>query len=139
MTTPWDWVVTAWREDVLISETVHRGDSSKDLEISILAKRDDLTAINVRRWAMGDPSPLSDWERHQPRTRRRRARITDDVLKGVAEVYRSAWKSSESPTVAVSEHFHISHSSAARRVGQARERGFLGKSDGTRGGEDPFS
>lgn len=68
-------------------------------------------------------------------TRRRRKRLTDETLQLVAEVYRDAHNSGEPPTSAVAEHFHKSHSTAARWVQQARERSFLGKANGTRGGE----
>jgi hypothetical protein len=67
--------------------------------------------------------------------RRTRARVTDTTLKDVARVYRRAWESGEAPTRAVEKHFYKSHSTAARWVGMARERGFLGKADGRRGGE----
>lgn len=57
--------------------------------------------------------------------RRRRDRVTDDVLREVAEVYRDAQAAGEPPTIAVKEHFYKSHSSAARWVGRARQGGFL--------------
>jgi hypothetical protein len=67
--------------------------------------------------------------------RRTRTRITDSKLQEVAEVYRLAWEAGEPPTRAVAKYFSKSHSTAARWVGLAREQGFLGKSNGRRGGE----
>ena len=66
---------------------------------------------------------------------RRRNRVTDSLLVEVAEVYRKAWQAGDGPTRAVAEHFHTSHSSAARWVGLARKAGHLGAADGSRGGE----
>lgn len=68
-------------------------------------------------------------------TTRRRDRITDALLREVAEVYRNAWAEGENPTSAVAAHFFKSHSTAARWVGLARKAGYLGPSDGSRGGE----
>lgn len=67
--------------------------------------------------------------------RRTRTRVTQSVLQEVAEVYRRAWESGKPPTLAVREHFHKSQSTAARWVGMARAQGYLGKANGTRGGE----
>jgi hypothetical protein len=72
---------------------------------------------------------------HGMPVRRTRTRVTDSTLQQVAEVYRRAWGAGEPPTLAVANHFYKSHSTAARWVGLARERGYLGKANGTRGGE----
>lgn len=65
----------------------------------------------------------------------RRDRVTIPVLEEAATVYREAWRDGQNPTQAVASHFHKSHSTAARWVGQARKLGLLGPSDGSRGGE----
>jgi hypothetical protein len=66
---------------------------------------------------------------------RRRDRVTDALLRAVADVYREAWTNGEPPTKAVATHFYKSHSTAARWVHLAREAGHLGPADGSRGGE----
>jgi|SRR5665647_1061483 len=66
---------------------------------------------------------------------RRRDRVTDDLLREVADVYRKAWAAGDPPTQAVASHFYKSHSTAARWVGLARKAGYLGPADGSRGGE----
>jgi hypothetical protein len=53
----------------------------------------------------------------------------------VAEVYRAAHGAGEFPTVAVSGHFEVSHSTAARWVVEARRAGHLGRARGSRSGE----
>jgi hypothetical protein len=66
----------------------------------------------------------------------RRNRITAEHLANVASVYREAWEAGEHPTKAVESHFGVSHSTAARWVGQARRAGHLGRpAEGSRGGE----
>ncbi|NEN07610.1 hypothetical protein G3T36_17270 [Diaminobutyricibacter tongyongensis] len=66
---------------------------------------------------------------------RRRDRVTDALLKEVAEVYRQAWADGENPTQEVAKHFFKSHSTAARWVGMSRKKGYLGPADGPKGGE----
>lgn len=68
-------------------------------------------------------------------TRRARNRVTDALLAEVVKVYRDAWDSGGPPTKAVAEYFDRPHSTAARWVGEARRRGMLAPSDGSRGGE----
>lgn len=68
-------------------------------------------------------------------SKRHRQRVTDTLLKEISRVYRESWSSGGAPTTAVSEHFHRSHSTAARYVMLARQAGHLGLSDGSRGGE----
>jgi len=94
-------------------------------------------AADQAQEAGGTPEDIGRAIRSARRTpvRRTRTRLTDSMLKDVARVYRSAWESGEAPTWAVAKHFHKSHSTAARWVGLARERGYLGKADSTRGGE----
>lgn len=53
---------------------------------------------------------------------RRRRRITSDHLQLVARVYNGA---DDKPTQAVQRHFAVSHSTAAKWVGKAREEGLL--------------
>jgi hypothetical protein len=87
--------------------------------------------------AGGTPEEVGEAIRlaHSMPVRRTRRQVTDRMLREVAEVYRLAWEAGKPPTVAVADHFNKSRSTAARWVGFAREQGFLGKSDGTRGGE----
>lgn len=61
-----------------------------------------------------------------PPTRRRV--LDDDHFRQVAKVYRNVLESSltPDPTRQVAKHFHVSHSNAAKYVGEARKRGFLG-------------
>jgi hypothetical protein len=67
---------------------------------------------------------------------RRRNRVTAEHLVEVARVYREAWEVGEHPTIAVQNHFEVSHSTAARWVGKARRAGHLGRpAEGARGGE----
>lgn len=67
---------------------------------------------------------------------RRRNAVTDDHLRSVAVVYRRAMDGGAAPTLAVAMAFEGSHSSAARWVGMARAKGFLGPTvPGRRGGE----
>lgn len=65
----------------------------------------------------------------------RRRRMTRSLLREVAEVYRKAYAEGEAPTQAVSEHFKVSHRTAARWVAEARKAGELGPATGTRPGE----
>jgi len=94
-------------------------------------------AADQAQEAGGTPEDIGRAIRSARRTpvRRTRTRLTDSMLKDVARVYRSAWEPGEAPTWAVAKHFHKSHSTAGRWVGLARERGYLGKADSTRGGE----
>jgi hypothetical protein len=76
---------------------------------------------------------------HRTPIARRRDRITSEHLAEVARVYREAWEAGEHPTIAVQDHFGVSHSTAARWVGQARRANppHLGRpAEGSRGGED---
>ena len=98
------------------------------------------------RLALGAASDLPKEERGEaiiragqtPLTPRRRNRVTSEHLAEVARVYREAWEAGEHPTMAVRDHFGVSHSTAARWVGQARQKGKLRPpAEGSRGGEMP--
>jgi hypothetical protein len=65
----------------------------------------------------------------------RRNRVTAEHLAKVTEVYRQAWQDGEPPTMAVTQHFNVSHSTAARWVSAARKAKVLGPADSSRGGE----
>lgn len=65
----------------------------------------------------------------------RRRSTTPALLKETAEMYRKAVAEGHPPTVAVAEHFTVSHRTAARWVSQARREGHLGPAQGTRAGE----
>jgi hypothetical protein len=67
-------------------------------------------------------------------TRRPRRRVTDELLATVARVYRDRVDEG-APTRAVAEEFTVSHSTAARYVAQARERGLLGRTTAGLAGE----
>lgn len=66
----------------------------------------------------------------------RRRVVTPALLREVASTYREALGQGEPPTAAVAQHFSVSHSTAARYVGQARKAGELGHARGTRPGEE---
>jgi hypothetical protein len=68
------------------------------------------------------------------RPQRRRA-VTGELLRQVAAVYRKAVTDGEPPTTTVAGHFGVSHSTAARWVGQARKAGALGPAAGPTAGE----
>lgn len=81
------------------------------------------------------PERTSDAAHTPARSPRRRRTTTPALLKEAAEVYRSAHEQGHPPTVAVAEHFNLSHRSAARWVSQARDAGYLGLAKGTKPGE----
>ena len=56
--------------------------------------------------------------------RRGRALLADD-LREVADVYRHAWFEGRHVTQAVADHFRIAPSTAAKRIGAARNAGLL--------------
>jgi hypothetical protein len=70
----------------------------------------------------------------QPPSRRKASRepITDDVLRRVAEIYRTA---GSAPTQAVADELHVSRSHAGRLVAQARAAGHLGSTTPGKAGE----
>ena len=65
----------------------------------------------------------------------KRERISQDLLRDVARVYREAHAEGRRPTQAVATHFDKPRSTAGRWVGLARQAGFLGPADGPRAGE----
>jgi len=74
------------------------------------------------------------WRRLAPR---RTHRVDDALLSEVATIYRENLGSG-APTEAVREKKSVSHSTAARWVGLARKRGFLGQAMGSgAAGEQP--
>lgn len=67
---------------------------------------------------------------------RRGLPLTDDELREVADIYREAVaRGDRSPTRAVGEAKHAARSTAARWVGKARKKGFLGPAMPGRAGE----
>jgi hypothetical protein len=68
---------------------------------------------------------------------RRRRFVTRDLLREVAQTYRRAVERGQPPTQAVQEHFSVSHSTAARWVGEARRLKELGPARKGASGEDP--
>ncbi len=56
---------------------------------------------------------------------------TDEALRWVAHLYRLALVTQEKPTKAVEEALQLPRSTAGRWVSLARERGFLGASEGS--------
>jgi hypothetical protein len=63
----------------------------------------------------------------------RKVKITDALLREVADIYRA--NVSDKPTEAVAEHFDKGHRTAALYVKRARERGFLGPAIKGKAGE----
>lgn len=86
-------------------------------------KRDVEAGDNTTAWG-GRParSPLSG----------RGRRTSDDVLRQVAGIYRSARRA---PTQAVADTLHVSRSHAGKLVGQARAAGHLGGTSQGKAGE----
>lgn len=66
---------------------------------------------------------------------RRRNSVTDDHLREVADTYRRALAAGAPPTKEVAERMGASHSTAARWVKMARDKGFLGATSPGRSGE----
>lgn len=71
-----------------------------------------------------------------PARKRRRNAVTDQHLRDVVAIYRAAREQGDAPTMAVAEQLDASHSTAARWVGMARHRGFLGPAVPGRAGGD---
>ncbi len=63
----------------------------------------------------------------------RKTKITDELLREVADVYRA--NVDDKPTTRVAEHFSREHRTAALYVKRARERGFLGAAAVGKAGE----
>jgi hypothetical protein len=56
---------------------------------------------------------------------RRRSQRTDEDLRLVAKVYRSAWSAGKPVTSAVAQAMHVAENTAPKLIAQARRRGFL--------------
>jgi len=91
------------------------------------------------RWLPPEPPPEGQTTKQravlQVRSMRRQGRRTPDdtLLQEVAEVYRR--NLGNNPTESVAEHFGRKHRTAALRVQQARQRGFLGAAIRGKAGE----
>ncbi len=59
---------------------------------------------------------------------------TDEALRRLAEIYRAALVFGEPPARTVRERLGITAPTAGRWIARARERGFLGPSEGRKGG-----
>jgi hypothetical protein len=113
-----------WKRYALI--TLAGGQADAALDTSDLPKRERAKIVGEAMERAGQ-LPVAQ----------RRNRITPEHLAEVANVYREAWRAGEHPTIAVQKHFGVSHSTAARWVGQARREKHLGQpAEGSRGGED---
>lgn len=64
-------------------------------------------------------------EREAVESGRRGRYLGDDHYREVADVYAVALQEGRNPTAAVTEHFTVSKSAAAKKVARAREAGFL--------------
>ena len=73
--------------------------------------------------------------RASTRAPRRRGRVSDDVLRQAAAIYRAASFAGPAPTNAVKDQMSVSRATAGRWVSMARERGFLGKTQPGMAGE----
>ena len=65
---------------------------------------------------------------------RRRRRVTDELLREVATIYRRHLEEG-APTLGVADELKVSHSTASRYVAMARERGLLGRTTAGLAGE----
>ncbi len=77
------------------------------------------------------------YKRHvkDPRRPRRGSPVSDGDLREVAKLYRTAYERDDPPTRTIADTMHVSRPTAARWVGKARERGFLGKAKRGQAGE----
>ena len=66
-----------------------------------------------------------DTVRETPVGPKRGSKIADDTLQEIADVYQQAQRRGSPVTRAVATHFHVSESTAGKRIMKARERGFL--------------
>ena len=66
-----------------------------------------------------------DTVRETPVGPKRGSKIADDTLQEIADVYQQAQRRGSPVTYAVATHFHVSESTAGKRIMKARERGFL--------------
>lgn len=61
--------------------------------------------------------------------------LGEDLLKSIADIYRQAINTGQSPTQSIAQQFGISESTAAKRIQKAREHHFLGKATPGKPGE----
>ena len=104
----------------------------RDVPIAECIQRAVSAAVMRVEWRPGGEisyAPMGgDFDETMELARPRAASTSDEHLRDVADVYM---KAPEKPTRAVEEAFGpISHSTAARWVGKARERGFIPKARG---------
>ncbi len=91
----------------------------------------------LRLVAVGDAVDrklLTELDRETVTLRRRQA-MTNDLLQGVADVYREAVADGKPPRRAVMDHYHCGEATAKRWIGKARAGGFLGETTPGRKGE----
>jgi hypothetical protein len=83
------------------------------------------------------PGDADEYERFLEGARqpRRGATLTDDHLEQVAAMYRRAIELGDPPTRTIADRMYVARATAARWVGKAREKGFLGPAMRGRGGE----
>lgn len=129
---------------VVVSATVDgrevRSTDLRDLHLEDLVE--DTTAQVVGRASIDDAgrrlveTDFRSWRQSSRAVRlarrTRRPRITEDLLREVAAVYRAA---PDRPTQAVADRFERSHSTATLYVKLARDRGFLGAAIRGKAGE----
>lgn len=81
--------------------------------------------------------PLTAWNGFQDPVKHvrtaRKVKVTDALLREVADVYRA--NVNRQPTAAVAEHFDKAHRTAGLYVKRARDRGFLGAAIKGKAGE----
>ncbi len=132
-----DWWHEAAVRYLIAERSAQRLVSKMSPEDFDLLVRSDLERADELRFAPEELLTYATDVRRAPDLipKRRRDRVTPEVLRAAADVYRQAWADGGNPTEAVARHFHKSHSTAARWVGQARKLGILGPADGSRGGE----
>jgi hypothetical protein len=56
---------------------------------------------------------------------KRRRRVSDELLREVADVHRAARKAGEAADQAVADHFEVAHRTAVRYVKAARDKSFI--------------
>lgn len=89
----------------------------------LLAAENVAKASSCDRYAKGGRRP------------RQGSPVTDHQLGEVAQLYRAAIAQGVPPTQTIADEMHAARSTAARWVGKARERGFLGAALPGRAGE----
>jgi len=77
-------------------------------------------------WVSRADDDLSAWRQKTSRTPRRGKAVSDDELRRVAAIYRTAVARRQPPTKTVATEMHVARSTAGRWVVEARKRGFLG-------------